>query len=481
MNMKKVLILSLWVVATLLTTTSCEDQLNKEPYDAISEDKLFSTPKGFTNAILATYRQFTYDENARKAVYYGGPMFSIPDVLTDNVILNTSGRQSLRIVYDWLYAPNNNRNDVYINAYKVVHNANLILGNSSKLTDADFKKNIEGEALTARALAHFDLVRFYGKIPTQSADANAALGIAYVTKVDNLQKPSRITVKEVYDRIIDDLLEAKDKINLENPPGRFNLNSVNALLSRVYLYMGKWQESADAANAVVGAVASKADFPLLWTDQSNKGIISEFLVRQVDRIAIGEQFSQTGPDGVRSEYNISFELYELYKNNDIRKSAYVSTSVFDKNEYNHIKKYFGKTGQVNGIVNAKVIRMAEVMLNKAEALSELPGQDGAALTALDAVRSQRYDGFTSGNETGPALKEAIALERRLEFAFESHRFFDLKRKGLAIERADYGDLSDGGGAPPTYKKLPAGDFKFQYAIPQQATQANPNLKQNPGY
>lgn len=479
--MKKI-IFSAGLLFSLLFISSCDDKLNKEPYDSVSEEKLFSSSKGFTNAILATYKQFIYDENARQSVYYGGPMFSLPDVLTDNVILNDTGRQSLRTVFDWLYTPNNTSNNIYINAYKVIHNANVILSNTSKLDDIDFKNNIEGEALTARALAHFDLARIYAKIPTQDPSANDSPGIAYVTKVDNSQKPSRDQVKVVYENIIDDLLQAKDKINKENPDGRFNLNTVNALLSRVYLYMGKWKEAAAAAADVIGSVCSITDFPKLWTDESKSGIISEFLVRQIDPIAIGVQYSQTSPkNGVRSEYNISYELYQLYNSNDVRKSAYVSTSIFGDNNYNHIAKYFGKKGQVNGKVNAKIIRMAEVMLNKAEALAE-DDKDVEALAALDQVRSNRYTGFTSPNETGPALKEAIALERRLEFAFETHRFFDLKRKGLAIQRSTTeGDLANGTGIPASFTNMPAGDYKFQYAIPEQATQANPNLKQNPGY
>lgn len=480
--MKK-LIFNISILASILiATTSCDDRLNKEPFDSVSEETLFSKPEGFTNAIAGVYKQFIFDESLNGAVYYGSTMFAAPDILTDNVILNVTGRQSRKIMFDWLYAPNRTGQILYVNAYKVIHNANVILKNTGNLKDADFRNNIEGEALTARALAHFDLVRMYGKIPTQSADANSSLGVAYVKTVDDAQQPARNTVKEVYDNIVTDLLEAKGKINQTNPAGRFNLNAVNALLSRVYLYMGEWQNCVDSANEVVGNVASRANFPSLWKDESFEGIIAQFLVRQIDRTAIGTVYSQTNPStGVRSEYNASFDLYQLYSDDDIRKSSYVSTSLFNGNSYNHVAKYFGKTGQVNGKVNAKVIRMAEVMLNKAEALAELT-KDGEALAALDAVRSQRYKDFVSGNETGQSLKDAIALEKRLEFAFESHRFFDLKRKGLPIVRSEtFGDLSDGTGTPAVFTTLPANDFRFQYAIPEEAVQANSNLKQNPGY
>lgn len=479
--MKKTLLISIGIVVSLFTT-SCDKQLDKQPYNALNEADLFSKPQGFTNAIRAVYGQFIQDKVADLSVYYGSGMMAVPDILTDNLILNTTGRQSRIRVYEWKYSPISPNFSLYESAYKVVHNANVILKNINNLEEGDFKNNIEGEALTARALAHFDLVRTYAKIPTQSSDAKSSLGIAYVKTVDDANKPARDVVSDVYDNIILDLLTALDKIADNNAPGRFDKNTVNALLSRVYLYNGEFQKAVDAANNVSASVASIDEFPNVWLDKSNAGILGEILVRQEDRVAIGNQYSQTGPSGVKSEYNCSYELYQLYKNNDIRKSSYISTSPFAGNNYNHVSKYFGKSGQVNGKVNAKIIRMAEVMLNKAEALSEIPGQDSAALAALDAVRTERYTGFTSGGETGQALKDAIALERRLELAFEGHRFYDIKRKGEDNDRnATFGDLADGSGTPPAFTSMKANDHRFQYAIPEQAILANSNLKQNSGY
>ncbi len=83
------------------------------------------------------------------------------------------------------------------------------------------KDNILGEALTSRALAHFDLVRNYGQIPTQSAGAGASLGVPVITVSDPLAKPTRNTVDEVYAAVISDLTTAKGLISSTNPDGRF--------------------------------------------------------------------------------------------------------------------------------------------------------------------------------------------------------------------------------------------------------------------
>ena len=166
----------------------------------------------------------------------------------------------------------------------------------------------------------------------------------------------------------------------------------------------------------------------------------------------------------------------------IRKEAYTMAAQSNDNpplQFNAIKKLFGRPGQSNGQVDIKIFRSAEAYLNMAEAYFNL-GNESAARTALDAVRIKRYTTPPSG-ETGSALRDAIRLERRLEFAFEYQRFFDLKRWGLPVERDGFGDLADGTGTPSDQQSLPAGSNKFQLPIPQTALDLNPNLVQNPGY
>ena len=84
-----------------------------------------------------------------------------------------------------------------------------------------------------------------------------------ITDADVTIEPSRMTVQETYAMILDDLLDAKSKINASNPEGRLNKNGVNLLLSRVYLYMGQWQ-NIDAANAVSTQVAARANVVGVW-------------------------------------------------------------------------------------------------------------------------------------------------------------------------------------------------------------------------
>jgi hypothetical protein len=135
-------------------------------------------------------------------------------------------------------------------------------------------------------------------------------------------------------------------------------------------------------------------------------------------------------------------LYSKYEATDIRKSAYFVTSTsYQGFTYNHIIKYASRPGSSANVVDVKVIRGSEVYLTLAEAAYR-SGDEAGALTALDEVRSRRYDAFVSPAESGQALLNAIMLERRLELAFEGQRMYDLKRLGLPIVRsATEGELS----------------------------------------
>ena len=150
---------------------------------------------------------------------------------------------------------------------------------------------------------------------------------------------------------------------------------------------------------------------------------------------------------------------------NIRKSAYLLTGDFADNTYNHVIKWYSSIStSFLGTVDPKVIRAAEVMLTKAEALAEM-GKDVEARTALDAVRSRRYSDFVSGGEVATALKAAIALERRIELAFEGSRFSDLKRYGSDCVRSDLGHFYDGTGVLAVFKQLLASDYRWQLPIP----------------
>src|SRR5690606_36230526 len=251
--------------------SSCDKELDQIPFDEFGIENAYVTAADFENAIRGAYSGLT------AAGFYGGSdaggMLDAPDVLSDNVTFAQKGRGTRRTLHNWQYgAPDGPMNGLYSSAYTLIYRANLILANIEDF-EGENKANIEAEAKALRALAHFNVVSFFGKIPTQSGDANGSLGIAYMTEPDPLAEPARETVGAVYDKIAQDLSEAAAGINDSNGAGRMGKDAVNTLLSRVYLYMGQWQNAVNAANAVSASVASRDDVPGVWIDENQSGLL----------------------------------------------------------------------------------------------------------------------------------------------------------------------------------------------------------------
>ncbi|MCG2418455.1 RagB/SusD family nutrient uptake outer membrane protein [Aequorivita sp. F47161] len=478
--MKKI-INKITVLALIVSVfTSCDSELDQVPFDEFGTENAYVTAADFENAVRGVYATLTSPS------FYGGSdaggMLDAPDVLSDNVTFAQRGRGTRRTLHNWQYgASDEPMGGLYERAYQLIYRANVLLSKSENF-EGENKANVVAEAKALRALAHFDMITFFGKIPTQSGDANGSLGIAYMTEPEPLEEPKRETVGFVYDQLVIDLTDAAANINESNGPGRLSKDAINILLSRVYLYMGKWQNAIDAANRVTTAIAPRTDVVGVWEDENQSGLAFYIPVNPpVLGNTVGVTWSQGGNNNLIPEYVVSYELYNLFAEDDIRKEAYTfqATNDNDNLAFNAIKKLYKRPGGAPGLVDIKIFRAAEAALNKAEALYNL-GQEGPARTALDAVRTKRYTTPPSG-ETGTALRDAIRLERRLEFAFEYQRFFDLKRWGLPVDRESFGDLADGSGTPSDQLSLPASSNKFQLPIPQTAMDLNPNLVQNPGY
>lgn len=470
-------------MAVSFSVLSCqEEDIIYRPLDAVNEGTVLQKPVDFENAIRGAYIYMTDGSG------YGGEFLIDTEVMTDNLIYNPGGRQTNLDGFRWLSTPNSPHFDLYESAYRPAEMASKVINNIGNLLPSADRDNIEGEARFIRALNMFDLVRSYSKIPTQSVDASSSLGIYYLKTFEPFARPSRPTVQDTYDNILADLLIAKDKISASNSvtSGRASKSAVDGLLSRVYLYMGDYANAAlygqlalDNATGAMGTINSGANFVKLWDDANANGVLFKLVLQDVDNVIAGTVYFQGGANARKSEYVVSKELMDLYKDSDIRKTAYIANSKYAGKFYNHIIKYDGRPGGTAGIVDIKIIRMEEILLNKAEAEYRL---NGGGLATLDMLRSKRYSDFTPGTETGQALLDAILLERRLELAFEMDRFYTLKRLNMDMTRSTTdGQFSDGTGVPANVTFIAAGDYRWEMPIPKYYRDLNPNYQQNPGY
>ena len=480
-------------MAVSLSVMSCqEDDITLRPHDAVNEATVLRTVVDFQNAVRGSYL-YMYKEGGQSG--YGGEFLIDSEVMTDNLIFNPGGRQTNLDGFRWQDNSINTHFNYYESAYRSSEMASKVINNIGTLAPGAERDNIEGEARFLRAINHFDLVRIYSKIPTQSADALGSLGVYYLSTFEPNVRPSRPTVQESYDKILQDLLLAKDLISANNnvATGHASKAAVNGVLSRVYLYLGQYQNAINAADAALstatGAMGNipgiaagatpEANLVKLWDDQIADGVLFKLVIKDAESIIPGTVYYQGAPNARKSEYVVSKELIDLYSDTDIRKKAYTANSKYAGKFYNHIIKYDGRPGGTANVVDIKVVRMEEVLLNKAEAEYRL---NGGGLATIDLLRSKRYTNFAAGSETGQALLDAILLERILELAFEMDRFFTLKRLNMDMVRSETdGQFADGSGIPANVTFIPAGDYKWQLPISKFQRDLNPNLQQNPGY
>ena len=483
--MKRIYILT--GLMAVIAFTSCKKQLDLKPFNAVTNEQALISPGDFAAAVRGMYLRMLSKGNQAVYVpndYYGGTdnfnFVASNDILSDNAISYTGGRQTGLVYQNWDYNGLTTTN-FYQDGYSIIRTANAILAKIDNLKD-DSSADVEGQALAIRAIVHFDMLRLFGKTYTNASAAD--LGIPYIKTVQLVtDNPPRETVKSNYDQIRDDLEKAAGLINDlsgTKAKGRLSKAAVYGYLSRVYLYRGEWAKCVTASNnalAINGDVGSLIAFAGIWKDATDAGVLFKLAVLDVNRLTPGIVLGQN----TRAEQVPAFDFFNLYKATDVRKAAYFTVKTNEGVAVNFVSKYEGRaSGNVN-VVDIKLMRAAEVLLNRAEAYSNIPGHDGLALADLDNLREKRYSDFTAGTETGTALQEAIALQRRLELAFEGDRFVDLKRKNLPVVRnAAFGDRADGTGR--VYRKvlLPAGSNKFQLPIDQVSINAsNGVLIQNP--
>ncbi|MBN1117145.1 MAG: RagB/SusD family nutrient uptake outer membrane protein [Bacteroidales bacterium] len=481
------------IAVSLLALTSCESYLDLNPHEELAYDQAFKDAAGVEIATRGIYYEMHENDG-----YYDGLQLILPDVLADNLILCSEGRLTMDLMHSWdISSGNYYVTRAWSQIYVVINRCNQVIARSDAVeAEGDellLKNHSVGEAYALRAMAHFDLLKYYAKSYTSASDAD--LGVPYVTAPEPTS-PARTPVKECYTNVIADLntaIELMDAGEIDPAEGntRFSSLAAKALLARVYLSMENWNDAISLASEVINnsSLASIDEFPLVWTDASEAGVLFKLRMTATDNSqttsgsTVGVYYSQTGPSGTRSEYVCSYDLYNLFAANDIRLSSWIYTDVYNGKLFNLIWKYKQREGEsVPDLVDAKILRVAEMYLIRAEASMNLATPDETtALSDLNTLRAQRYEGFSDGNESGQALINAIDLERRLELAFEGHRWFDLKRKGLPVNRMASGDEADGGGLQYRSLNLPANSYKWQLPIPTVEMDANDNIVQNDQY
>jgi tetratricopeptide (TPR) repeat protein len=348
----------------------------------------------------------------------------------------------------------------YSQAYRIIFNANNILANIGIVAAAD-KAKVTAEAKFQRALAYFELIKYFGEKPYFAGSPTSLKGVPLITAPgptapqDAFYQLPRASVEAVYQQIIADITAAETDLPAKN--GFYaNKASASLALARVYLQQDKFAEARDAANRCI-TTATANSFSLVSSyenafNNSTNTTEDLFAIQVTDQAGTNSCFTFFSTDtyGARDgDIEVTGTHYSKYSAGDLRRNLFF----FEYGEWR-----CGKWRDV--YKNVKVMRLAEAYLTRAECNRRLGTVIGATPDAdLNVTRSRA--GLTPAI-VGATLQQ-ILDERELELAFEGQGLWDAKRLRLTVDGK------------------PWNDNKMTFPIPLRERNVNPGLDQNPGY
>ncbi len=364
--------------------------------------------------------------------------------------------------------------DAYVTAYRGIARANIVLERIGGVEmDSGLRDQYQGEALFLRSLLYYHMAVAFGNIP---------LVLTETKSVDEGRQHVQVAAAQVYNQIATDLEEAANLLPSKSEYddsglGRATSGAALTLLGRVYLTLGDAASAEQALRRVVNSneYSLVDNYAGLWGVENEHNAESIFEVEyQGGGFGEGQiftnDFSPVLQTSVSAERNRPTEgLLAAYEAGDERFSASLDTSYVDANgnlltNSQNDARFPIKYGTENPFNegdapnNWIVFRYADVLLMLAEAL----GEGDEAYNLINQVRNRAKLGNIDSSTPG-TFEEKLLHERRVELAFENHRWADLLRFGVAQE------------VMQAHGKTP----RLLFLIPQRELDLNPNFKQNP--
>jgi hypothetical protein len=463
--MKKYIIYIL-VLALTPVFTSCEDWFDVQPKTQVKADDLFDTEGGFTRALIGIYTQM-----ADNSTYGAEGTLAFTEVLSGaytsvESIQNNYFEASL---YDYDHYDNALViNNLWSLNYSAIANINNLLENIDEkqaIFNEGIYEIIKGEALALRAYIHFDLLRNFASAPVNGLETPA---IPYVDAISTVPFP-QLTVAQIINRTIDDLMEAESLLKDYDPIGpafemyeepvygetsvdesvgtasflmfrkeRMNYYAVLGTLARIYLYRGGEDDKTEAykyANDVVNC----EKFALIDSKTLSDLPFNSYVISNMAQEYLFSIYKRNMTDRVNDTY---FKNPDDDKNlleiNETRRNQYYETDKYGGADI-RFTKLFSITG-VNyylskyefGSSNVKripLLKISEMYLIIAECMN--------SVDHLDVLRIARG---LKGDILEIALQEEIEAEYRKEFIGEGQMFYYYKRLNKLVNN----DMTDVG-------------------------------------
>ncbi|QPH41044.1 RagB/SusD family nutrient uptake outer membrane protein [Pedobacter endophyticus] len=470
----KLKIYSLIAASTIgMALSSCKkDFLDQTPITQVGPDVAFADAAAAEKLIQGAYDGMYNDFHIWDYMTNG-------DVRSDNAYAGGDNPANIQLDMFNVISTNGNVGRDWNSLYSDIKNCNLILTNVPNIEDpkldvGDRRKQIIAEASILRAYMYFNLVRTWGSVPL----------VVKVPTNDTEFYPAKASVDAIYAQIISDLEYGAANARTTAPnKGIVTKGVANALLAKVYASKPTpdWAKVSSYSDAVIGGgYALVPNYDFLWdaNHENNSEAIWEMQYdgygglhgNWMPSVLVGtgwkrfntptnslaKAFDDAG-DAIRKASSIKF--------NNASTEGW-SDAYWSKSSYPYINKY-----RADDKSDSYILRLADIILLKAEALNELSASGwSTAAPLVNQIRSRVNLGATPATDQG-AMRLAIENERRLELAFEGHRWYDLLRTNRVIPVMNA--QVDGKGANLNYN-LTASQLYFP--IPQDEIDKNPNVR-----
>ncbi|MFP2997064.1 RagB/SusD family nutrient uptake outer membrane protein [Spongiivirga sp. MCCC 1A20706] len=467
---------SFYLIASLFVFLSCEDAREIDPIDLIDSSQAFGTVGDIEQGVQAAYGSY----NPENVIAFSSRF------VDDLRIGSNSGGQGIADLSQVLDPGSGSTTGIWTSRYGVINLATQVILaiEGFETDDADERARLNralGEMLALRSLAHIDLMALYSSddnIAPGGEFAPDALAVPYVNSIIVFEQPVRNTVADLSAAITADLDRAASVLGNQTDLNRVTPEFITAARARLALYTGDNAGAIANANALIAAIplADKADYLGIFRDTNDEEVIWSLIRNQAAGGSPGTLFSF----GTRNPFlEVSFGLGDLLDPMDARREVVIDLVTSESGE-TRVGKYFGRPGE-DLRNNVKVFRVAEQYLIKAEAQARSNDLSGAA-TTVDMLRDARF-GSDQPTPSYGSLRDAIEdilLERRLELAYEGHRYIDFRRTRDILGNGIVRDARDCG-AQGIPCGIPVDDRRFAMPIPNVEIAGNTAIVQNPGY
>ena len=482
----------------LFIAPGCDD-LEYFPSDQLTKETVQGSTELLQNVTIGTYSRLR-ERNYMRLRHF---LHELPG--DDLAWVKYSG-DDINETYGYQHIVNSSATrQFWMEAYHGIYSANLTIELIDEIENpSDELLQLKAENIFLRGLMHFDLVRIFGRPYPQNPDEN--LGIMIRDNADQFALPPRSTVKETFEFIENDFLTAAEMLKEEKSSIYASKEVAWALLSRLYLYMEKYDKTIEYADKVINS----GRYELVSTDQladyytflpeNNPETIFAIKLQSSENMGKGGIGSLYHEDGGWGEIVVSKTFRQLiYQNPDDERIKFIDPKFTldddgnkipsDEEEAGYVvekrlgySKYFNlKYTLQEGIkllASPVVIRLAEMYLNKAEAFAKT-NREEEAIAIVNMIRERAGlsgDQLFSVNDLKgyDSVLDVVLDERRLELVWEGHRAYDVFRNNRPLDRSyTHGESWAG---PEVI--LPASPKVVHY-IPESEIILNPNLVQNP--